>query len=371
MTYGRAVSRWPLVVAFVAVACGAGDDDATVFSPEPACARADELVPELLAIAQSAGVPTLQLVVATEVLPDVRSELVRVLLVWVRGLPAGTLEGLLLLGERGVIDALVEPILLLVDAIEGAAKADGGSEALAAVDRMLFECPGQPLFVELAGLLREPTFRADLDALLLAGLDLDAVLLDLGIDVGALSAREGFAALFRSLLALVSSYGSSVDDLLGPGGLLSALVDPDDEVLSTALRLLRQVLAEGPRLEAVRGICRCALATDPGGTLGRFLFDLIQADVLSVFGALSVGGGGALALDDVHLALDGVLLPLLDLLGADGSARRALVFALDALLQPSVAALVLADVRTLLERGVLSEIVALLDALVGGRCAAP
>lgn len=356
-----------LAVLAALYGCGAGDQDATVVAVTRECKRAEALAPQLQAMAAAGELPTLQRVLGEQVLPDVRSELVRVLLEIVKSLPAGALDGLLALQERGAIDALGEPVVLLLDTVYATTFGPTGStEVLAILDRLLFECPGQPLFETLAAQLRDPAFRANLNALLSAGLDLDALLLDLGIDVTALSARDGFAALFRSLLVLVASPDSSVDDLLGPGGLLAALVSPDDPVVTSALSLLRALLAPGPSLDAARGISQCVLAADSSGVVGRFLFDLVKADVLSALGALT--SSELVRTEDVNSMIDAVVLPALDVVAADVGARRALVWALDALLQPGVAEGVLVDVRALVSRGVVGEAVRLLDALAHWRC---
>lgn len=342
--------------------CGADGIDAEPTQSPAECQRLEAVIPELGKLAADGSLSGLKRAIAEQMTEDVRQGTVRALLQIVRALPAGAIDGLVALQDRGVLAGLTAPLADLLRTVEAAGQP--AYDALAVFDEMLFECDGQPVFVTLGAVLRDPGFRTDVETLLASGLDLSGVLLDLGVDVASLDGREGFQALFASLLAAISADGFDIDALIGPAGLLGAIVDPTDPVLSSLTGAVERLLAPGPALDSVRGLSVCMLELDSDRAIGGLLFDLVRAGVLDTLTGLAKN----VAVADAFFAIDSALLPVLDLLAADSVLRDQLVVGLDVLLRPEVVPLVLPDVLILLDRGIVPEVVSLLGALTQDRC---
>ncbi|MBT9560288.1 MAG: hypothetical protein IV100_29950 [Myxococcales bacterium] len=360
----------PLLSPWLALtlSCGAGDDDATPFESESRpCTRIEALVPTLVEIADGGGLPALSSALQDTLTRDLRQGLVDAVLGLVKDLPAGTLTGLWELDDRGALDAIVNPITGLLIAVEIIATenppAQSPWQALGVFSQVLTECRGEPLLRAFRDLLGRPAFRAQVDVLLAAGLDVDALLLDLGVDVQALEGRAGFQALFTSLLRAVAAPDFTIAELTGDGGLLRALVDPNDAVITATLDLMNQLLT-GDSLVAVQGLSSCLLELDTERRIAGLLLDLLRKDALETLAGL----GKALSVADANFAIDHLALPILDGLIERPAGRAALADSLAALLRPEIAPAVMAEVLLLLERGVVTEVALLARALTTDAC---
>lgn len=352
----------------LSLSCGAGDDDATPFESTPRpCTRIEALVPTLVQIADDGGLPALSSALQVTLTRDLRQGLVDAVLGLVKDLPAGTLTGLWQLDDRGALDAIVNPITGLLVAVETIAAENPPTQspwlALGVFSQVLTECRGEPLLRAFRDLLESPAFRTQVDVLLAAGLDVDALLLELGVDVQALEGRAGFQVLFTSLLRAVAAPDFTITELTGDGGLLRALVDPDDAVVTAALDIVNQLLT-GDSLVAVQGLSVCLLELDTDRRIAGLLLDLLRKDALETLAGL----GKALSVADANFAIDHLALPILDGLIEGPAGRAALADGLAALLRPEIAPAVMAEVLLLLERGVVTEVALLARALTTDAC---
>jgi len=357
-----------LVAPCLALSCGAGDDDALRIEAEPRpCTRIEALVPTLVQIADDGGLPALTTALQTTLTRDLRQGLVDAILGIVKDLPSGTLTGLWELDDRGALDAIVDPITGLLVAVETIATenppAQSPWQAIGVFSQVLTECRGEPLLRAARNLLADSIFRARVDVLLAAGLDVDALLLELGVDVQALDGRAGFQALFTALLRAVASPDFAIDELTGEGGLLRALVDPNDTVITAALELVSQLLT-GESLLAVQELSTCLLELDTERSLAGLLLDLLRKDALETLAGL----GKALSVADANFAIDNLALPTLDNLIERPASRAALAGSLAVMLRPETAPAVMGEVLLLLERGVIAEVALLARALTTDSC---
>ena len=348
------------------VGCSAFDRDASPLAPASDCPRVEEKLDGLLKLVAEERLTGLQQAISEDITADVRSRLVDLLLDVINALPVGTFSGLKPLVISGQADDLANPLADLLEAV--VALGGTGYDGLAVGGKLLQQCTGRPLLVNLRTLLSDAVTRQHLEALLAGdGLDLGALLSDLGIDLTSLEGRAGLQALVRGLLTAISREDFQIDDLVGEEGLLSLLLDPNDETMAALTAVLQALLAPGEPLQSVQLVTSCLLEADADDRLVGLLFDLLADGALD--GLLSGGASSGPELYGGGLGtIDQLLLPLLELLIVDEAARASAVITFSTLLQPDVARKVVPDLIVISREGVIGELLDLLSSLASGEC---
>lgn len=348
------------------VGCSAFDRDASPLAPASDCPRVEEKLDGLLKLVAEERLTGLQQAISEDITADVRSRLVDLLLDVINALPEGTFSGLKPLVISGQADDLANPLADLLEAV--VALGGTGYDGLAVGGKLLQQCTGRPLLVNLRTLLSDAVTRQHLEALLAGdGLDLGALLSDLGIDLTSLEGRAGLQALVRGLLTAISREDFQIDDLVGEEGLLSLLLDPNDETMAALTAVLQALLAPGEPLQSVQLVTSCLLEADADDRLVGLLFDLLADGALD--GLLSGGASSGPELYGGGLGtIDQLLLPLLELLIVDEAARASAVITFSTLLQPDVARKVVPDLIVISREGVIGELLDLLSSLASGEC---
>lgn len=373
---------WVLVAWLGGMMGGCGADDeaaAPVQVVTPAmCPPLESLAPNTLALLDGGRLPGLKRLLGEQVSDAQLSALIDSLLRLLRVLSADDIEALFALLDHPAVGELSPLLDDLVRWVAGSVEDPATFQAALVGDvrRLVGVCDTTALLgvIELAA--ETPELPS-----LLAGLG-DVLALDLVQQVlgaGAALDRDGFTVLVCNMLASVIRPGFSVqDDIIGPLSGIDVL-PLSEPPIAPFLRDLDAVLEPGGALLSgfadlvccdVYGVQRCSalgadavpLARDPVFTWA--MHALFSGGVIDIEAAL--GAAGRVVGDETVGDALAPLKVVLDSLVADVELKATLDRLLVMVLEPSTARVVLHEALLLVDAGALSELRAVVDAVVDG-----
>lgn len=349
------------LLALCLVGCGAeGTEAPRVDAPQALCPTVDEHLSDTLAALRAGKAQnlanTLDLMEVAR--PDAAQGLLGAVLaiageVWRSGLREDTS---LLTDLGALLDGLTPLLTSIIDhlAREGAVQRD----ALEAVSGLLATCPQRALTDAAALLVSRPELVGALGDLVEDPLVVSVIE---SLSDGGQSGREGFVALFRTIIRALNSPNFVFADLTALIEPLFDLDAPPFDVLVAELELL--LTAEN--LVTVRALTVCldqqiVVASGRTGTeaLGALVYDLITDPQIRLGERLGELEPALEVLDDprVRAALDAIL----GRLQSDEAVREGLKPGIRFLLAPEHVSGVLSDASALIQAGLLPDVIGLL-----------
>ena len=338
-------------------------------SPTPVrdqCPSEDTYLADFYTLVEQGKLSTISQVLRDELDYDIQSDLAIAMIRLVGWVPAGTFEGLQVLGDEiPSEEPQGEELAILTRWIAQNGPNAPYSQQFTVIRSMVETCPGESTLNLAASFLKDTELMAGGDDLL-GSVELDVVLAEFELEDE--KGRAAVKALVRNLLATLASSDFDVNALLDIVGLL---LDLEEGPGVQFRELMNTFLSDGVHRDALVDLVACVQATDQELYLIDLLYDILTDDALAItqlFDSDENDASKRTGQRGEAESANGVLPVILEGLSTDRTVRRGVSKVLGLMLHPDHATGVLLDVANILEANLLDNFIQLAAAYATKSC---